>query len=74
LALGLANLANVFDPDRIVLGGGVIRSSDLFLEPTRRSFQELVEAADHRPAIGVVATALGERSGAIGAADLARRA
>ncbi|MBV8959605.1 MAG: ROK family protein, partial [Actinobacteria bacterium] len=56
VALGLANLANTFDPSRFVLGGG------------------LVEAAAHRPPIEIVPAALGERAGAIGAADLARRA
>ena len=32
LGLGLANLVNLFAPEMIVLGGGVMRSSDLFLE------------------------------------------
>jgi glucokinase len=32
LALGLANLVNLFTPDVIVLGGGVMKSSHLFLQ------------------------------------------
>lgn len=35
LALGLANLVTLFTPDFIRLGGGVMRSSDLFLEEVR---------------------------------------
>ena len=73
VALGLANLANVFDPERFVLGGGLIEDAGLLIEPVRRHFTDLVEAADHRPPISIVAAALGERAGAIGAANLARR-
>jgi glucokinase len=73
LALGLANLANTFDPACIVVAGGLVEAGDILLEPTRAAFVDLVEAHDHRPAIEIVAAALGERAGAIGAADLARR-
>jgi glucokinase len=72
LALGLANLANILDPECIVIGGGLIESGGVILEPTRRAFHELVEGAEHRPDIPIVAAALGERAGAIGAALLAR--
>lgn len=72
LALGLANLANVFDPQCFVLGGGLVEAGMVLLEPTRRAFLELVEAADQRPEVGIVLAQLGERAGAIGAAALAR--
>jgi len=36
LGLGIANLINLFVPDRIVLGGGVMRSALLFLEGIRK--------------------------------------
>jgi glucokinase len=72
VALGLANLANTFDPSRFVLGGGLVEAGALLLDPVSRHFLELVEAATHRPAIDIVAATLGERAGAIGAADLAR--
>jgi glucokinase len=71
LALGLANLANVFDPEMFVIGGGLLRAGDVLFEPTRAAFADLVEAADRRPPIGIVPAALGERAGAIGAAALA---
>lgn len=72
LALGLANLANVLDPERIVLGGGMITSEEVILAPTAAAFHRLVEGAEHRPRIPIVAAVLGERAGAIGAALLAR--
>jgi glucokinase len=72
LALGLANLANVLDPERIVLGGGMVEAGEVLLRPTRDAFHGLVEAADHRPEINIVPAALGELAGAVGAALLAR--
>jgi glucokinase len=74
LALGLANLANILDPECIVIGGGLAESGGLFLEPVRTAFAGLVEAAPHRPAIAIVLAELGERAGAVGAALLARDA
>jgi glucokinase len=72
VALGLANLANIFDPECIILGGGLTVSGGLFLEPVRSAFVELVEAATYRPAIRIVLAELGEQAGAVGAAMLAR--
>ena len=70
VALGLANLANAFDPRAFVLGGGLIEAGDLLLGPVRTAFWELLTGASHRPAIAVVAATLGEHAGAIGAACL----
>jgi glucokinase len=72
VALGLANLANVFDPELFVVGGGLIDAGDILLDPVRSSFGSLLEGAEHRPAIDIVAATLGDRAGAIGAALLAR--
>jgi glucokinase len=36
LGLGLANLVTVFSPDAIALGGGVMKSGDLFLEGAKQ--------------------------------------
>lgn len=74
LALGLANLANVLDPDLVVLGGGIVESGPVLLEPVRTAFTQLLEGASHRPRIPIVAAALGERAGAIGAALLSANA
>ncbi|MBV9283848.1 MAG: ROK family glucokinase [Acidimicrobiia bacterium] len=72
VAQGLANLADVFDPDMIVIGGGMLESADLFLDRTRAVFPELVLAGPDRPAVDIVPATLGERAGAIGAALVAR--
>jgi len=68
VALGLANLVAMVDPERIVLGGGLAEAGELLLAPTRRAFVDLVEGVDVRPAIEIGAAALGERAGAVGAA------
>ncbi|MGC8626469.1 MAG: ROK family protein [Acidimicrobiales bacterium] len=70
LGLGLANLANAFDPSVIVLGGGLAEAGGLFLGPTRRTFLELVEAPRARQ-VAIELASFGERAGAVGAALLA---
>ncbi len=72
LALGLANLVTVVDPERIAIGGGLGEAGHLLLEPTRRAFGALIEGGPFRPPIEVVGAALGERAGAIGAGLMAR--
>jgi glucokinase len=71
LALGLANLAAIFDPEKIVLGGGLIAAGEVLLGPVREAFAGMVEGVGHRPEVPIVAATLGERAGAIGAALLA---
>ncbi len=72
VALGLAGLANILDPEVIVIAGGLVSMGDLLFEPLRAAFARHLEGADYRPAIPIVPAALGERAGAVGAALLAR--
>ncbi|MBV9412635.1 MAG: ROK family protein [Acidimicrobiia bacterium] len=72
VAQGLANLADAFDPDTFVIGGGMLESVDLFLDRTKEVFAELVLAGPERPPVDIVPAVLGERAGAIGAALVAR--
>jgi len=71
VALGIANLVNVLDPEVVVVGGGLAEAGELLLSPVRERFAELVLAPEHRPAVRIVAAELGERAGAIGAGLLA---
>ena len=68
VALGLANLTAVLDPDVIVVGGGLAQAGELLLAPTRRAFAEVVEGGVERPEVAIVAAEWGERAGAVGAA------
>lgn len=72
VAIGLANLANILDPARVVVAGGLLALGDLLFDRLERAFAVHLEATDHRPRIPVLPAALGEQSGAIGAAVLAR--
>ena len=68
IGLGLANLANVLDPELIVLGGGLVNAGELLLRPIRRAFAEFVEGSEERSDVRIVLAALGVQGGAIGAA------
>ena len=74
VALGLAGLANIFDPELIVIAGGLVEVGRLLFEPLEAAFAQHLEGLAHRPNIHVVPARLGERAGAIGAAAMARRA
>jgi glucokinase len=70
VALGIANLVNLLDPEVVVIGGGLVEAGDLLLAPVRSSYGELVMSAAHRPSVPIVPAELGEHAGAIGAALL----
>jgi glucokinase len=70
LGVGLAGLANIFEPEVIVIGGGAIAAGDLLLEPARRELAaRALRPMNETP---VVAALLGEDAGMIGAAAMAR--
>jgi glucokinase len=72
VGLGLANLVAAFDPEWIVLGGGLGHAGEMLLEPSRRSLAALVEGGGARGTVPVVEAGLGEHAGAVGAALAAR--
>ncbi len=74
LGVGLANLAAAFDPELFVIGGGVSEVGELLLGPARSAFEKGLTGRGYRPEARVVAAALGNEAGLIGAADLAREA
>lgn len=72
LALGLANLVNVFDPEVVVVGGGLVEAGAALLDPARAALARELAGQEARPAVPIVPAQLGERAGAVGAAFLAR--
>jgi glucokinase len=70
LGVACASLANIFQPDAIVVGGGVIAAGDLLLEPARREVRERALTPMNKTPI--LAATLGNDAGMIGAAALAR--
>ncbi|HEV2128422.1 MAG TPA: ROK family protein [Thermomicrobiales bacterium] len=73
LGLGLANVVNFLNPTRIILGGGVVESLDLFFDMAERETrkQALAHAGE---AVEIVRAGLGDFSGVVGAAVLAAEA
>ncbi|MGH9277257.1 MAG: ROK family protein [Acidimicrobiales bacterium] len=71
LALGLANLANAFDPEAFVIGGGLVTMGDTLFDPARVALQQQVIGRDAHPPVPILPATLGVRAGAIGAAFLA---
>jgi len=64
--IGLVNLVNIFNPELILVGGGVAKMGDLLLQPAikvvkERAFRTLANAVEIKPAI------LGDDSGILGA-------
>jgi glucokinase len=74
LGQGLAGLANVLDPEVVVVGGGVVAAGEWLLEPARRVFARSIEAPAHRPEVPILPASLGNDAGAVGAALLALEA
>ncbi|KRB75996.1 hypothetical protein ASE01_13210 [Nocardioides sp. Root190] len=72
LGVGVAGLVSAFDPERVVVGGGVSAVGDLLLAPARSALLGSLQGTGHRPVPDLVPAALGPQAGAIGAALLAR--
>jgi glucokinase len=70
LAMGVANLISVLNPQVVVLGGGLMQARDLFLEPIRRAVPRWAQPLAARQC-RIEPTRLGEDAGLLGAARLA---
>ncbi|MGH2735120.1 MAG: ROK family protein, partial [Actinomycetota bacterium] len=70
LGIGLSNVANLFDPDTIVLSGSVVKAGEPFLGPARDTLAAMTNAQRRRP-MRLDVTTLGAEAGIIGAAALA---
>lgn len=68
LGIAVATLVNVFNPDVVVIGGGVAERGDVFLEPVRQTVLEYALRPVCRTP--VKAAALGNLAGVSGAAGL----
>ena len=72
LGIGIANLINIFNPEMLVIGGGVREAWDLFIDATRN---EIRKRAFEYPAARtrIVPSVLGDDAGMVGAAAVAFR-
>jgi glucokinase len=67
LACGITSIANLFEPQVVVLGGGVVRTGEQLLGPVRE--RVLQQVIGEPPSI--VAAAAGDAVGVVGAAAVA---
>jgi glucokinase len=70
LGVGIANLVNVFNPEVVVIGGGVIAAGERLLEPAR---EEMAARAlpPLRDVVKIVPARFAHEAGMVGAAALA---
>jgi glucokinase len=70
LGYGVANLVSLFDPEIVIIGGGLAKASDLFLDALRIAVKERAQpiAASR---VRIVTSSLGSRANLLGVARLA---
>jgi glucokinase len=71
LGEGLALVADVYDPEIVVIAGGVSESAPLFLDDARDHYKKVITGAGHRPLARIRTAQLGDDAGLVGAAALA---
>ena len=70
LGVGMVNLVNIFNPEMIIVGGGVAKLGDLLLDPARQVVRERAFRLSAQ-AVRIVRTQLGDDSGLLGAVAFA---
>lgn len=69
LAMGVANLISVLNPQMVVLGGGLMQAADLMFDSLRREVREWAQPLAAQQ-VRIELTQLGEDAGLLGAAQL----
>jgi glucokinase len=70
LAYGLASIINFYNPEKIILGGGVIEALDLIFDRATQRAREIALPSPGRK-VAFERAALGDNAGMVGAATLA---
>lgn len=71
VAVGMADLVYVLDPELIVLGGGLVTLGEILRSNVEAELADRILGKDHRPRVPVALAKLGPQAGAIGAGALA---
>jgi glucokinase len=71
IAVGLANLGQIVDVARFVVGGGLVEAGEVLLGPVRQAYERRLGPRPHRPPAEIVPATMGEYAGAVGASFLA---
>ena len=70
LACGIANYANVFRPEAVILGGGVCAQGDALVKPLQALVDKEIFAGALGPYVPVIIAELGNSAGLLGGAAL----
>lgn len=70
LAIGITNIANVFRPEAVILGGGVSAEGDNLILPLSRQVDRDIFAGEMGPRVKILIAELGNDAGLLGAAAL----
>lgn len=70
LGLGIITALLLFNPERVVIGGGVAKSGDLLFVPMRKTVQEQIFYSSFTRDLQILPAALGGDVGLVGAAAL----
>lgn len=70
LGIGISNVVNLFDPEIVVLGGGVMHAKELFIDELRTTLQERALEANLKK-LQVKEVGLGQNTGVMGAIAVA---
>jgi len=70
LGIGISNVVNLFDPEIVLLGGGVMNAKDLFITELKASLQERALEANLKD-LKVKEVGLGKNTGVMGAIAVA---
>lgn len=69
LAIGIANLVNIFNPELVIIGGGLANMQEMLFTPVRREFKKYALSLPAN-SVRIVRAKLKSKSGALGAAAL----
>ena len=72
LGIRIAYLVNLFNPEVVVIGGGVEKAGDVIMEPIRHTVKKLA-FSEQANIVKIIPSAMGENSVSLGAASLAIR-
>ena len=68
--IGIGNLVNIFNPDAVILSGGMIKAGEAFIERIRRNvFEQVFDVMTKN--LTICASRLGNNTGVLGAAACA---
>ena len=70
LGVGITNMANIFRPEAVIIGGGMSNQGDELIIPLQKYLDKHVFASEFGPSVKVLRAKLGNDAGTLGAAGL----